>query len=47
MVIELVQMVETHDIHPQIARVFEWNEAAKAFELLRAQNQLGKIVVRV
>lgn len=42
-----VKFVEEHDIHPVIAHVFEWEDAVKAYEKLRSQNSVGKIVIKV
>lgn len=47
MIERTVRLVEEHDIHPVIARVFEWEDAPQAFEALNSQKYAGKIVVRV
>jgi NADPH:quinone reductase-like Zn-dependent oxidoreductase len=36
-----------HDLHPVIDRVFEFEEAAAAFDLMANGDYMGKIVVRV
>ncbi|TVY14070.1 Zinc-type alcohol dehydrogenase-like protein [Lachnellula arida] len=43
---QTVALTEEHDLHPEI-NVFAWTDAKKAFEALRAQNSVGKIVIRV
>jgi len=40
-------LAEKHDLHPYLGKVFDWEDAPKAFELLRGQNTVGKIVIRV
>ena len=42
-----VSLAEEHDIRPQIEEVYAWEDAAKAFERLRSQDFVGKIVVKV
>jgi D-arabinose 1-dehydrogenase-like Zn-dependent alcohol dehydrogenase len=44
---QVVQLVEEHDMKPKISEVYEWEEAKKAFEKLRDQGFIGKIVVKV
>lgn len=44
---EAVSLSEEHDIHPQVEEVYAWEDAPKAFERLRSQDFVGKIVVRV
>ncbi len=39
--------VEEHRLRPQIARVFEWEEADQALKALERLSAPGKIVVRV
>ena len=43
---QAVALTEEHDLHPEI-NVFAWADAQKAFEALRAQNCVGKIVILV
>ncbi|TVY28892.1 Zinc-type alcohol dehydrogenase-like protein [Lachnellula hyalina] len=43
---QAVALTEEHDLHPEI-NVFAWADAKKAFEALRAQNCVGKIVILV
>lgn len=40
-------MAEEHDIHPYIGNVYDWEDAPEAFEQLRKQNFIGKLVVKV
>lgn len=43
---DVVELVEKHDVHPMI-QVFEWEDAPKAYEALRNQNFVGKVVIKV
>ena len=47
MVEEMVRFVEEHNIHPQIAKIYDWGQAKEAFEALVEQKAVGKIVVKV
>ncbi|KAL2069267.1 hypothetical protein VTL71DRAFT_15605 [Oculimacula yallundae] len=47
MLSRMVALTEEHDLHPHLAKVFDWEDAPKAFELMRKQNSVGKIVIRV
>ncbi|KAH6710726.1 putative zinc-type alcohol dehydrogenase-like protein [Leptodontidium sp. MPI-SDFR-AT-0119] len=47
MLARIVDLTEEHDLHPYLGKVFEWEEAPEAFELLRKQDTVGKIVIRV
>jgi NADPH:quinone reductase-like Zn-dependent oxidoreductase len=42
-----LSVYDEYDLHPQIAQVFEWEDAKAAFEALCNKSQVGKIVVRV
>ncbi|KAK0259700.1 hypothetical protein LTS09_005542 [Friedmanniomyces endolithicus] len=44
---EMSNFVEEHRLRPQIARVFEWEEADQALKALERLSAPGKIVVRV
>jgi D-arabinose 1-dehydrogenase-like Zn-dependent alcohol dehydrogenase len=44
---QVVQLVEEHDLKHKISEVYEWEDAGKAFERLRDQGFIGKIVVKV
>ncbi|PQE26654.1 Alcohol dehydrogenase zinc-containing protein [Rutstroemia sp. NJR-2017a WRK4] len=46
MVEKTVELVEHHNLHPRI-KVFEWKDAHKAFEALKAGDFVGKIVIKV
>ena len=39
--------IAEHDVHPVIDRVFEFEQAPAAFELMAHGTYMGKIVVRV
>ena len=47
MIVRAVRLAEEHDIHPKIEKVYEWEDAPKAFERLRSQDFVGKIVIKV
>ncbi|KAH7336029.1 putative alcohol dehydrogenase [Rhexocercosporidium sp. MPI-PUGE-AT-0058] len=47
MLSRVVELTEEHDLHPCLGKVFEWDEAPEAFELMRKQNTVGKIVIKV
>lgn len=40
-------LAEEYDLHPCLGKVYDWEEAPQAFEQLREQNTVGKIVIRV
>lgn len=42
-----VRLSEDHDIHPYLGKVYDWEDAPEAFEDLRAQDTVGKIVIKV
>jgi len=44
---ELARFMEKHQLHPQIAQVFEFGEADKALEAATKLTAPGKVVVRV
>ena len=43
---ELSTFIEQHQLHPPVAKVFEFEEADKALKALTTFNGVGKIVVR-
>ncbi|KAI9830537.1 MAG: hypothetical protein M1819_005495 [Sarea resinae] len=43
MLLELVELVEKHDIHPVIGETFEWEDAKEAFKALVGQSHIGKL----
>lgn len=43
---KMLEMVAEHDIHPTVGKVFEFEEADQAVQLLRNFNGVGKLVVR-
>jgi len=43
---KVIKLVEEYDLHPKIT-VFEWEDAPKAYEVLRSQGFIGKIVIKV
>jgi len=46
MIEDMVKLVEENDLHPLI-KTCEWKEAKKAFETLRDQDVIGKVVIKV
>lgn len=42
----LVKMVEENDIHPPIARAFEFEEAKQAFAYTKTLTEVGKVVIK-
>jgi NADPH:quinone reductase-like Zn-dependent oxidoreductase len=42
-----VSLAEEHDIHPRIEKTYEWEDAPAAFDKLRGQDFVGKIVIKV
>ncbi|KAE9381019.1 putative alcohol dehydrogenase [Stipitochalara longipes BDJ] len=42
-----VEVIEKHNLHPEIGTPYEWSNASMAFEALRDGNFTGKIVVKV
>lgn len=44
---ELSAFVEKHDIHPPIAKVYEFEDADKAIQAAAKLTVLGKLVVKV
>lgn len=43
----VIDLVEEHDLHPLIHAPFQWTDAHKAFEELRRQSFVGKVVIKV
>ncbi|KAJ5491896.1 Polyketide synthase enoylreductase [Penicillium expansum] len=43
---QLVKFIEHHDIHPTIARVFEFDQAVDAFAYMEKHSEVGKIIIR-
>lgn len=43
----LAKFFDEHKCRPAIAKVFEWEDAKSAFEMLAKKEGFGKIVVRV
>lgn len=44
---QMVELVEKKDIHPPIGAVYEWEDAKEAFERLKSQDFIGKVVIKV
>lgn len=47
MVGKLLEVIQEHEIHPAIAKEFEWKDAKEAFEYSMGWSGVGKIVVKV
>lgn len=43
---QVVELVEKKDLHPPVGAVYEWEDAKKAFERLRSQDFIGKVVIK-
>lgn len=41
----MVEFITDHDIHPVLAKTFEFNEAKEAFEYARNLSDVGKVVI--
>lgn len=44
---EMLNFIETHQIHPVVDSIFEWDEYEKAFDYLEKGQQVGKIALRI
>jgi NADPH:quinone reductase-like Zn-dependent oxidoreductase len=44
---EAVRLAEEHNLSPHVGHVFAWKDAAQAFDQMRKQNFVGKIVIKV
>ena len=44
---ETVRLAQKHNIHPVIAKVWDFQEAPAAFKMLMSQKEVGKVVIRV
>jgi zinc-binding alcohol dehydrogenase/oxidoreductase len=44
---DMLTFVNSHKIKPVIDSVFDWKESDRAFEILKASSQMGKVVLRV
>src|SRR5690625_388636 len=42
---EMNQLIEATELTPVVDRVFSFNEAKEAFEYLKAQKHMGKVVI--
>jgi NADPH:quinone reductase-like Zn-dependent oxidoreductase len=42
-----IEIVEKHNLHPLIGKVYEWQDAPKGFETLREGTFVGKLVIKV
>lgn len=42
----MLRVITEHEIHPVIAKTFEFEEATEAFEYLKAQSAVGKVVIK-
>ncbi|TVY78512.1 Zinc-type alcohol dehydrogenase-like protein [Lachnellula suecica] len=47
MLAKAVALAEEHDLHPHLGKVSEWEDAPKAFEQMKQQGTVGKIVIKV
>ncbi|KAK1139865.1 hypothetical protein N8T08_011110 [Aspergillus melleus] len=44
---DMVEFVEKEDIHPVVAKVFEWHDAKEAYKAMIDQAFVGKLVIRI
>lgn len=44
---ELVAFVQKHDLHPTIAKTFDFEQTQEAYESLKTQYEPGKIVITI
>lgn len=44
---KMIAFVETHKINPIVDRVFDWEEADKAFDRMAMGAQFGKIIIKI
>ena len=44
---KLVRVFEENDLHPVIARTFQWKEAKQALEMLLHATEVGKIIITI
>ena len=42
-----VRLVEEHGLRPVVGKVYAWGDAHEAFEAMREQRFVGKIVIQV
>ena len=47
MIQKMLEVIEKHDIHPLIAKVYDFDDAPAAFEALEQGNGVGKLIVKV
>ena len=45
--VDMLAFVNSHKIKPVIDSVFDWKESDRAFEILKASSQMGKVVLQV
>jgi NADPH:quinone reductase-like Zn-dependent oxidoreductase len=44
---EAVRLAEEHDLKPHVGHIYAWENAAQAFDRMRKQDFVGKIVIKV
>jgi D-arabinose 1-dehydrogenase-like Zn-dependent alcohol dehydrogenase len=44
---ELVKIFKEHDLHPMIAKEFDFKDAPKAFEAMEKGDAVGKLVIKI
>ena len=42
-----ITLAEEHNIHPKMEEPYAWEDALKAFERLKSQDFVGKIVIKM
>ena len=47
MLLDLVKLVEEHNIKPVVGEVFAWEDAPNAFASMMKQGVVGKLVIKI
>jgi D-arabinose 1-dehydrogenase-like Zn-dependent alcohol dehydrogenase len=47
MLLDLVKLVEEHNIKPVVGEIFVWGDAPKAFNRMLKQGIVGKLVISI
>lgn len=47
MLLELIELVEEHDIKPVVGEILAWGEASSALARMMKQGVVGKLVVSI
>ena len=47
MISKVFQVMEEHDLHPQISEECSFEDTPKAFQALISQTKVGKLVIKI